>query len=164
MLLLRPNLVVGSVCLTVIRAVVIHWQVDHGHIWWANLNNVKPRGSWCRSCAGLLPLRWQTRARLLRTAGESFCSRYTRTFGHGCTGGAMEEPSEACNTRRRTSWCPICAQGRRRLTLSRGAEVGHSPGRSVPLGVLQEHQLSVVMGLKSRIRAPGVHETFQSAT
>ena len=70
----------------------LHWQCEHGHTWWANLNNAKNAGTWCPACAAPRRLTLAVaREAATERGGELVSQSYdTVTAGQGCTGGVRK--------------------------------------------------------------------------
>lgn len=93
------------------------WRCAAGHRWWASLNNVKDRGSWCTACS-----REGRRSRGLASAmrlaaergGECFSLEYKDTktkLVWQCSEGHVWRATLA-NVKHRGSWCPHCYRSR----------------------------------------------------
>ena len=109
----------------------LKWRCSKGHEWFASLNTIRNRGTWCRQCA-IAALRLSLKdAQAVALAREGMClsAEYLNSRMHlrwRCSKG-HEWPASLNTVKNKGCWCPGCA-GRMPLSLTRAQELALKRG------------------------------------
>ena len=97
----------------------MQWECSEGHKWWATGNNVKLKGTWCNTCAGMDKIGLEKlRLYAKEKGGLLLSTEYVNRRGKllwQCEFGHKWE-SSACIAHD-GAWCPQCS-GNKKLTLN----------------------------------------------
>ena len=108
----------------------LQWKCEHGHTWWAHLNNVKNAGSWCPICA-ISPLTLADAKEIAAERGGELLSQIYSNVRSKLKWKCVEGHqwlATLASVKNAGSWCPSCAHGRRRHSIALAYELASQHG------------------------------------